>query len=450
MQQRLRQLELVGRGAMAEVYRGIIAGERGTSRPVAIKRLRQDLRGEPTAVELFVHEAQIALQVNHPNVVHALELVRDEQGYALVCEWLECASLASMVERSGKLPWPAAVYVGRALCSALTYLHGLRGVDGRARGIIHRDVTPANVLVSRSGEVKLGDFGVAWSTVETPQVRVTAAGTPGFTAPEQAPGSEPDARIDLYGVGATLRAIVAEPPPELGEILDKACAPVPDLRFANAEALANALSDVAERLGAPSESEVVRHWLDACGGVPVRSPSLLDGAVQSVLGGALRYDEVTPVVAPRPQRRRRAVLAATLVAAAAAVVVVASFWRGDESPVPTPPAQAPAASSAPLPEPTTVAAAPVEPHVDAARPTPERKSGIVNLNAVPWASVTIDGQAAGDTPLKDLKLAEGRHVVFLTHPPQQLRRRVTIEVVADKTQTFVVDLRRGGVTVRMQ
>ncbi len=425
---------------MAEVYRGVVAGERGTSRPVAIKRLRQELGQERAAVELFVHEARVALKLNHANLVHALELVRDEQGYALVCEWLECASLASMIERGGKLPWPAAVYVGKALCSALTYLHSLRGADGRAHGIIHRDVTPANVLVSRSGEVKLGDFGVAWTTAESPPVRITAAGTPGFAAPEQGQGAAFDLRVDVYGVGATLRAIVAEPPPALAEVLAKACAPTAAGRFSDAATLGMALDEVATRLGAPAQDQVVRHWLDACGGVPVRAPPLLDGAVQTILGGALRYEEVTPVMTPPRGRYRRALLVASSLAALALAVALLAYWPPKEPPAPAPPA-APPPTAEPAPPP---AAEPTPP------PTPARRSGIVNLNTMPWANVTIGGKPAGDTPLKDLKLAEGRHVLFLAHPPQNLHRRVTIEVVADKTQTVVVDLHTGTVTVRVQ
>src|SRR5688572_21664364 len=80
---RLKQLELVGRGGRAEVYRGMLAGERGVQRPVAIKRLRTELRGDAGANELFVNEARLAVQMQHPNVVHGLELARDADGYYL-------------------------------------------------------------------------------------------------------------------------------------------------------------------------------------------------------------------------------------------------------------------------------------------------------------------------------------------------------------------------------
>src|SRR5690606_24740272 len=125
-----------------------------------------------------------------PNVVSGLELSRDEQGYYLVCEWLDCVSLAEAHERLGPLPWPVVVAVGEARCDALCYLHGLSDADGAPAPLIHRDITPANVLLTRGGEVKLADFGVATclggaQAEAKGSVQLCEVGTPGFRAPEQ-------------------------------------------------------------------------------------------------------------------------------------------------------------------------------------------------------------------------------------------------------------------------
>ena len=257
MSERLKLFERIADGGTAEIFRGAICGERGTYRIVAVKKLRPELREAPAAVELFVHEAKIALALAHPHVLHAIELVRDEGGYALVYEWLDAASLEEIHGRLGSLPWPCAVYLGRALCSALAYLHAAPGVDGTPLGIVHCDVTPANILASAQGVVKLGDFGIARS----PHRPTGAArcGTQGFAAPEQAREGTVDARADIFGLGATLRAVVAEPPSTLAAVLARACASRPGERFRDAVAFDAALAAVAASAGLNLGPESLAH-----------------------------------------------------------------------------------------------------------------------------------------------------------------------------------------------
>ncbi|MEE8410573.1 MAG: serine/threonine-protein kinase, partial [Myxococcota bacterium] len=323
MTERLRQLEIVGRGGMAEVYRGVLLGERGTRRDVAIKRLRPDLRNDSAAVELFVNEARLAVRLSHPNVMHALELARDDDGYALVCEWLDCASLVDLHHLFGPLPLAAVLHVGRSVCGALDYLHHLDGGDG---SVVHRDVTPANVFVTCRGQVKLGDFGVAWCRDESSFVEVKAAGTPGFAAPEQTAAGSVDARTDVFGLGASLAVLSEDPPASLASVLQRASALDPTDRFDSAIDFDDALAGVARELAVEVGPKALHSWLDAHGGIPRRPPPpSLDGAVQSILSGVSGLgDEPTTdehrllVPAPPPVRR----WSRTITVSVAAVVLI--------------------------------------------------------------------------------------------------------------------------------
>ena len=451
MTERLKQFERVGCGGMAEVFRGAIQGERGTGRSVAIKRLRPDLHDDPAAVELFVREAQVSLSLNHPNVVHALELTRDEAGYALVCEWLEGASLDDLRRRLGLLPPACVVYVGQALTQALTYVH--KSALGGA-GLVHRDVTPANVFVTTDGQVKLGDFGVALCDDRPSFVTVKAAGTLEFAAPEQLSGGPVDVRTDVFGLGKTLRAIALELPAPLGAVLSRACAPEPDARFASAEEFGVAWTQAASSVPEPTSADAMSTWITTAGGLPAAPTApRLDDHVSSLLKNALDPGlTATPAVATPPTRR------VPVFAALGGAVVVASvgLWAALQWPdeqasklTPSSPAASPLPPPVELPSPLPVEVhnTPTEPSA-IRRPLPVRKSGLVSLNAIPWASVDLDGRGLGNTPLKGLELIEGKHLLILVNPAQGLRREIVVEVTPGTRQTFLVDLRRGTVNKR--
>ncbi len=446
---------------MAEVYRGVLAGERGIQKPVAIKRLRADLRADPRAVELFVNEASIAVRLAHPNVVQGLEFARDDDGYYLVCEWLDCVTLADLREQHGPLDWPLVAHVGRALCDALAHVHGLTDADGTDLEVVHRDVTPDNVFVTSAGRVKLGDFGVATCRSNPGAIDVREVGTPGFSAPEQAEGAW-DARSDVYGVGATLTALAGELPEAMAEVLERAHRPDPADRFANARELGRALaaaaaaSDGNRVVDDDSLREIVEELeLEPC------APTLqLDGAVQSILGGAGVFDEgpmPTPLTpAPRAPRVRPRFIVG--VGAFALLALALALYAMREPPVSVEaaaplgavaahnPVGAPVEPVTPTPE--VVVAPDPDPDPDPPpRPKPPPTVSI-NLNAVPWAKVLIDGREVGNTPLRNISVSVGKRSVTLVHPPDKTQRSFAIVVGDHVGQSFIFDLRRGSVDKR--
>lgn len=195
----------LGDGGMADVFRGRAMGAEGFTRAVAIKRIRADVRRDPTFAEMFVAEAKILASLQHPNIVSVLDFDRDVHGRLyLVMELVEGPDLDRLFA-SGPLPYSTIIYVIAELLRGLGYAHNLPARADGVRGIVHRDVSPQNVLLSWNGEVKLSDFGIA-------KVRIAAAATasmvvkgkPGYLSPEQISGLPLDGRSDLFSVGVVL------------------------------------------------------------------------------------------------------------------------------------------------------------------------------------------------------------------------------------------------------
>jgi serine/threonine protein kinase len=202
----------IGRGGTAEVFLGVARGAYGFHRPVAIKRVRSDVRNPWHFETMLIEEALQASGLVHDNVVAALDFDRDAEGRAyLVMEYVDGVDLATLVE-AGPVPHGVAIFIVCELLSGLGYLHEARE-QGRSRvgGLVHRDVKPRNVLLSWQGAVKLADFGLAQMVQRTKTVGPHAReGTAGYMSPEQARWEALDGRSDLYAVGVVLWEFLAD------------------------------------------------------------------------------------------------------------------------------------------------------------------------------------------------------------------------------------------------
>src|SRR5688500_1305451 len=199
---------------MAEVLLATAVGEDGFERRVAIKRMLEGGSSDPSFVRMFLDEARIASRLHHGNIVglldygvvegmpfHVLELVDGENA----------ASLAHLgAEHDAPMPVEVALHLCVEVAHALDYAHRARDPSGRALGIVHRDVKPANVLVSWEGDVKLGDFGIALAHDRAEQTEDgVAKGTLAYMAPEQALHRDVGPRTDVFALGCVLHALVA-------------------------------------------------------------------------------------------------------------------------------------------------------------------------------------------------------------------------------------------------
>ena len=195
----------LGMGGMAEVFRGHTVGAEGFERPVAIKRVLPDASRNPAFADMFISEAKLSARMQHPNVVSVLDFDRDHEGRLyLVMELVEGKDLDGIIE-SGRLPFSSVIYTICEVLRGLGYAHDLpAGADG-VRGLVHRDISPHNVLCSWSGAVKVSDFGIAKARAATAaSASVTIKGKPAYMSPEQINGSPLDGRSDLFAVGVML------------------------------------------------------------------------------------------------------------------------------------------------------------------------------------------------------------------------------------------------------
>jgi hypothetical protein len=203
-------VERIGRGGMADVYAALTTGEGSFRRPVVIKRLRPELASDPNAVARFCDEANLLAALNHPNIVAVYDFGRVSGQYFLAEEYIVGRDLGRLVarrfERGAGMPTEAIAYVACEILKALDYAHGLTNEQGRPLGIVHRDISPENVMVTARGEVKLLDFGVVKASEgRTAKTEIgIVKGNVNYMAPEQARGLDVDARADLFGLALVL------------------------------------------------------------------------------------------------------------------------------------------------------------------------------------------------------------------------------------------------------
>jgi serine/threonine-protein kinase len=203
-------LARIGHGGMAEVFRARLPGVAGFEKIVVIKRLLPHLAHDPSMVEMFVHEAKLAAEVQHRNVVNVFELAQTESGeFYMAMEHVAGTDLrqilrAAAVNSMRVPPWFSVHSIAEIL-DGLAYAHDLRDHHGHRRNVVHRDVTPANIFISHMGDIKLGDFGVARDDMRSSLTRAgQLKGKVPYMSPEQLYGRDLDQRTDVFAVGVVL------------------------------------------------------------------------------------------------------------------------------------------------------------------------------------------------------------------------------------------------------
>ena len=267
--------ELLGRGGMAEVFAGRALGSLGFQKPVAIKRLLPSLAQDEEFVGRLVDEAKLLVGLSHANVISVLDLVRESDDVFLVMEFVDGPSLRQLLgahasTNRGPLPLPLVAYIVQAACAGLEYAHA------RPTGaIIHADVSPSNLLLTTTGEVKVADFGIA----RREGIATAVEGKWAYMPPEQAAGAPLSNKSDEFALGVCLYELLTgvhpfarrvtehgrdeaalsevrrprELRPEIPPALEAAClramAPDPAQRFPRLAQLADALSEVRFQMG---------------------------------------------------------------------------------------------------------------------------------------------------------------------------------------------------------
>jgi len=307
---------------MAEVFVAYRGGPHGFAKRVAVKRILPQLAQDQRFVAMFCDEARICAQLCHPNIVQVVDFGESNGELFMAMEFVDGVSLARLLRwvssRRERFPLGAALYVAHEVLRGLCFAHEACDEQNRPLGIVHRDVSPGNVLIGRAGDVKLADFGIVRSAfVDRRTYPGELKGKVGYMSPEQVMGTEVDQRSDLFTLGIILsEMLLARPmftghnefeiltkiydadlsvldkhggdlPAQLLSALKKAMSSDRAGRFQTAREFADELREVAKTLGLSLSDSEFLPWLSGLGILPSRSGT----------------HEVTAFAPPRPASR---------------------------------------------------------------------------------------------------------------------------------------------------
>jgi serine/threonine protein kinase len=246
----------LGGGGMAEVFLARTIGAEGFSRPVAIKRVLDGLSRDPRFAEMFIAEAQLSSRLHHPNLVSVLDFDHDADGRLfLVMELVDGVDLRGLMD-AGPLAFSVVIHLTIQILRGLAFAHDLPLNSDGVRGLVHRDISPHNVLLSWEGAVKVSDFGIAKAREATnATASILIKGKPAYMSPEQVNGRPLDGRSDLFAVGVMMFEMLSScnlfsggtPEEALGQVLYRDIPPVRQMRPDVPEDLASVVASLLTR-----------------------------------------------------------------------------------------------------------------------------------------------------------------------------------------------------------
>ncbi len=391
-------LERIAVGGMAEVWKARMKGVEGFQKTVAIKKILPHLTDSSDFVTMFIDEAKLAAQLNHNNIIHIYDLGKLGDDYYIAMEFVDGKDLRSILntarEKSQPLPLGLALLIASRLSSALDYAHRMKDFEGRALGLVHRDVSPQNVLISFEGDIKLCDFGIVKAVSKASKTQMGALkGKLQYMSPEQAWGRPVDARSDIFSLGSLLfemltgrrlfagdsemsvldavregriqapRDLDPRLPLEVNNLVLHALAKGPDERFASAGEMQREIDAIVLALKpAPSTGELAT-WVKNLFGIEVRGEAAPAPPRSAPTAPAATSPSARPTTAP-PAPSAASVAAAAAghdsaldaapgrgrgmlwlgIAAVLALGVGAYFWFGRKAPAPPAPGENPGQS----------------------------------------------------------------------------------------------------------
>ena len=201
-------------GGMAEIYLARTSGVHGFEKYLALKVIHPNYANDERFIEMLIDEAKISVGLNHTNIVQVFDLGRHDGAYYITMEYIDGADLFQIMRQVSRrgypVPFDIAAYIAREVCAGLDYAHNRKDTDGNPLNIIHRDVSPQNVLISRAGEVKLVDFGIAKAASRSQRTRAgVIKGKYYYMSPEQALGQQLDLRTDIFSIGVVTYEVLA-------------------------------------------------------------------------------------------------------------------------------------------------------------------------------------------------------------------------------------------------
>ena len=337
-QQRYRVLSRIASGGMAEVFLAESAGIEGFKKQVAIKRVLPHLSEKKRFISMFLDEARLSASLSHSNVAQVFDIGVGDNAYFIVMEYVDGADLKAVIEymkrENQRFPIESACFIAAKICEGLTYAHELTGTDGTQLQIVHRDMSPPNVLITKHGEIKIVDFGLAKATSQLEKSEAgIIKGKFSYLSPEAAQGQEVDARTDIFAVGIilwemlsgkrlfladtdfgtvklvqqaqipSLRAENPAIPPELEAILARSLSRDPANRYHSARDLGRDLTNHLYKMGRPVSAydiaELVRGAMAQRKKAQPDKGSIIDKLIEEALleFTSLQDDKAAPATA---------------------------------------------------------------------------------------------------------------------------------------------------------
>ena len=290
-------LDKIATGGMAELFRAKITSVEGFEKLVAIKKILPNLTQDSNLINMFIDEAKLAAMLTHQNIVQIYDLGSMEGAYFIAMEYIQGKDLSVLSNKSKEkglpLPLEYALYITSRICSGLDYSHNLKDFQGNPLKLIHRDISPQNILVTYEGEVKIVDFGIAKAARKTADTREgLIKGKVAYMSPEQAAGKTIDHRSDIFSAGILLyemitgvrmfdgadlnvldkvrnadfqkaETIVSELPAEVSEILRRALARAPSRRYKSCVAMLADLEECLSSFAVRPRAEGLSHYMKA-------------------------------------------------------------------------------------------------------------------------------------------------------------------------------------------
>jgi tRNA A-37 threonylcarbamoyl transferase component Bud32 len=425
--------ELIAKGGMAEIYRAHLKGERGFVKEVALKKILPTFSNDKAFVDMLCDEARALVNLQHQNIVQVFELDRHKESFYISMELVDGIDLSKLlcrVLRSGKkIPVKFSCFIMAEILKALGFAH--------RRWIIHRDVSPQNVLISWSGEVKVADFGIAKGSHRTFETATGGVkGKYAYMSPEQASACDIDHRSDIYSAGVVFYELLTGRPPRVGgnegipdglqKIVMRALRPGPSERYQSAEEYFNELNEYV------IDNHLVTHGLELA--MYLKEVFEEDVGKGAALPGSLRENNFQGTLknfrhsgASRNQVNLKALnLAAVLLFILAAIGCIL-WWKYSSAPAV---ANAPKAIQTVVIEPPRISPLPEGETASTQNPLPprgrarERGSSIadtpatVNIHARPWAYAYLDGYIERkETPIAGTRVKAGSYTLRLNYAP---------------------------------
>ena len=455
-------LEKVASGGMAELFKAKKIGIEGFERVLAIKRILPHLSSDEEFIDMFIAEAKLVARLSHKNIAQVYDFGKTDENYFIAMEYIRGKDLRGIFKRCEgkniKLPVALAVFIAREVASALSYAHRQKDSMGRKLNIIHRDVSPQNILVSYEGDVKVVDFGIAKAGTHSKTTTGVLKGKLSYMSPEQAWGKPIDHRSDIFSLGIVLyemltgerlfkgdteintlervreakvesfpSSINADLPSELDVKVLKALAKEVTDRYQDASGMEADLGDTLFKLSSPDPALSLKQFMhdlfqaeiEAEHKSEIQEETVSIQFAHEVIPEEMKSHRVeTMKTAPglqtsAPVKRE---LYPYVISASLVVLIIAAalmFWpRKPErtlSPVPVQPIV------------NTVEQNKSRTQIDRQqseiqKAASEEGTGGLTINAIPWANVYVNGKAHGTTPQTVEDLKAGTYKVRLQNP----------------------------------